>query len=135
MFYDRTMILHSFVTPSTLAVTMAVPFFLAVTSPWSLMTATLVFLDFQVTLRWEETLAVRRNVLPAERVILVLFSVTFGFFTVTLQVRFTPSADAVIVVLPGFNASILPFSSMTATLLFEDFHVRAEPLVALPLRR
>ena len=51
LFYYWTIRVHSFVTPSTDAVIRAVPFFHAVTRPWSLMVATLFFLDFQTTSR------------------------------------------------------------------------------------
>lgn len=132
---DCTVTWHSFVTPSTLAVIMAVPCFFAVIMPSSLTTATLFFLDFHMTLRPEDTLAVRRRVCLRYNFREEWFNVTFGLLTVTLQVLFVPSALAVTVHSPGFLASILPLSSMDATLERDALHVMAEPLDVLPRSR
>ncbi len=56
---DFTVISHSFVTPSRLAVIIAVPCLMAVTLPLLLTVATLFFFVFHVTLRPEDVFACR----------------------------------------------------------------------------
>ncbi len=126
---------HSFVTPSTVAVIVAVPCFFAVTSPLASTVAILFLRDFQDTVRPEETFAVRRQLCVRYSDRVLRFSVTFGFFTVTRQLFLVPSAAAVMTVSPTFTASILPYSSMAATLDRDDRQVTGEPLEVFAVRR
>lgn len=71
--------------PSTFAVTVVVPGFFAVTFPFSLTDAMLVFADFHVTLCPVDEAAVSTALSPFSNIRLVLFKVTFVFVTVTLQ--------------------------------------------------
>lgn len=48
----------------------------------------------------------------------------FGAFTVTLQVRLTPSTFTVMVAVPAFRAMIRPLSSTLATADAEERNVR-----------
>lgn len=58
----KTVIVHSFVTPSIDARIFVVPRFIAVTFPRLVTVATLFFCDFHVTFFPEDTFAVRRSV-------------------------------------------------------------------------
>ncbi len=106
------------VIPSTLTEIRVVPCLCAVTSPFSSTDATLFFREEKVGVRPDETRTFNWKVCLRYRFTFVSFSVTFGFFTVTLQVCLLPSALAVMVVFPVFCASIFPVSSMVATRFF-----------------
>lgn len=88
--------------PSTFAVTVVVPGFFAVTFPFSLTDAMLVFADFHVTLCPVDEAAVSTALSPFSNIRLVLFKVTFVFVTVTLQLASAFFVFAVIVALPAF---------------------------------
>ena len=123
-----TVIWQVLLTPSTVTVIVAVPCLTAVTFPVSLTVATLLLLLFHLGLLLEVDVTERESVSLRNREAELLFNLTEGFLTVTLQVAVDLSAATVIVALPGFFARIVPFSSTEATLLLLDLKVTGCPL-------
>lgn len=109
-----TVISQVFVTPSTVALIIAVPCLLAVTFPNSSTDATLFLPDFHFGLKPDDTDA--ESFMVSLRYIDTLewLSLMVGGFTVTLHLAVVLSALTEMTVFPGFLAMISPVSSISA---------------------
>lgn len=123
-----TVTTHLYFFPSTVAVIVAVPAFLAVILPVLLTVATFLLEDFHVTVS-VVPLIFSFFVFPTAReTVLALID---GVTTFTLHVYFAPSTIAVIVAAPFFRAVTLPFAFTFATdfLLLFQVTVLSVPLI------
>lgn len=114
-----TVTTHLYFFPSTVAVMVAVPAFLAVILPLLLTVATFLLEDFHVTVS-VVPLIFSFFVFPTVRE--TVFALIDGVTTVTLHLYFAPSTIAVIVAAPFFRAVTLPFAftfAMDFLLLFQ----------------
>ena len=100
----------------------------AYTVPLSSTVATLDLFDFHCGGRPEDVDACKVFSVSGDSVIFVWLSLISGFFTVTRQVVFVPSAVIVIYVLPGFSPQTFPESVTEATLGFLDLNWGCERL-------
>lgn len=126
--YLVTFTVQYFVTPSNLTRMRAVPGLTAYTVPLSSTVATLDLFDFHCGGRPEDVDACKVFSVSGDSVIFVWLSLISGFFTVTRQVVFVPSAVIVIYVLPGFSPQTFPESVTEATLGFLDLNWGCERL-------
>ena len=102
--------------PSTVALIIALPCFLAVTQPFSSTQATLCLFDFQVGVIPDETELFSVKDCPLKRVSVSGSSLITGVLTLTLHCAVEVSAFTVIIASPGLQPVTTPLSSITATL-------------------
>ena len=130
-----TVTLHVLLTPSVVTVIVAVPFLTAVTFPDASTVATLFLFVFHLGMLLDVDVTESLIVSLRKRETELLFSLTVGFLTVTLQLTDDLSTVAVIVAEPGFLAVITPYSSTEATLDLFDLKETGCPVDEVAFNR